>query len=140
MSRVHIMLNVENLEGARTFYQNLLGTAPTKVKPDYIQWKLDNPSLNLSMKSNPAHPYGVDHVGLEAAHEEELAMLSSRVEPTPSACCEGGETVCCYAKSDKVWSTDPTGLKWEIFFTHGDHPTYSDQPEKERATADEVHV
>jgi len=134
------MLNVESLEGSRSFYQNLLGTEPTKVKPDYIQWKLENPSLNLSMKSNPAQPYGVEHFGLEARSEEELATLRGRVEKTPTSCCDSGETVCCYAKSDKDWTTDPTGLSWELFFTYGDHPTYSATAPTEEATADEVHV
>ena len=33
-------------------------------------------------------------------------------------------TVCCYAKSDKLWTEDPQGTRWETFHTFGDATTY----------------
>jgi hypothetical protein len=32
-------------------------------------------------------------------------------------------TVCCYAKSDKIWTEDPQGTRWETFHTLGDATT-----------------
>jgi hypothetical protein len=29
-------------------------------------------------------------------------------------------TVCCYAEQDKIWVTDPSGYRWEIYFFKGD--------------------
>jgi len=31
---------------------------------------------------------------------------------------------CCYARSDKYWVTDPTGIAWETFHTLGGIPVY----------------
>ena len=32
--------------------------------------------------------------------------------------------VCCYAKSDKLWTEDPQGTRWETFHTTGEATTY----------------
>lgn len=34
------------------------------------------------------------------------------------------EQPCCYARSDKYWVTDPTGIAWETFHTLGSIPVY----------------
>ena len=31
---------------------------------------------------------------------------------------------CCYASSNKYWTTDPQGIAWETFHTLGDIPTF----------------
>jgi hypothetical protein len=33
-------------------------------------------------------------------------------------------TVCCYARSDKTWTEDPQGTRWETFHTFGEATTY----------------
>jgi hypothetical protein len=41
---------------------------------------------------------------------------------------------CCYAKSDKSWVKDPSGVSWETFFTFGAATVYGeDTIEDERA-------
>jgi hypothetical protein len=32
--------------------------------------------------------------------------------------------ICCYAHSDKLWTEDPQGTRWETFHTHGEATTY----------------
>ena len=39
---------------------------------------------------------------------------------------EEGETVCCYAKSEKSWIEDPQGIEWETFLTTGESTVYGD--------------
>jgi len=39
---------------------------------------------------------------------------------------EESEQACCYAKSDKYWVTDPTGIAWETFHTLGSIPVYGE--------------
>jgi hypothetical protein len=39
---------------------------------------------------------------------------------------EESEQPCCYAKSDKYWVTDPTGIAWETFHTLGSIPVYGE--------------
>lgn len=39
---------------------------------------------------------------------------------------EESEQPCCYARSDKYWVTDPTGIAWETFHTLGGIPVYGE--------------
>ncbi len=39
---------------------------------------------------------------------------------------EQGQTACCYAKSEKSWIDDPSGIAWETFLTTGESITYGD--------------
>ena len=41
---------------------------------------------------------------------------------------EESEQACCYAKSDKYWVTDPTGIAWETFHTLGSIPVFREEP------------
>ena len=36
------------------------------------------------------------------------------------------EQACCYARSDKYWVTDPTGIAWETFHTLARIPVYGE--------------
>ncbi|MGM0579964.1 MAG: ArsI/CadI family heavy metal resistance metalloenzyme [Bacteroidota bacterium] len=124
MKRIHIMLNVSSLAKAKKFYSALLGTTPTKEKPDYLQWKIDNPSLNLSIESNPEEAFGVNHMGIEAGSEEELQSLYQQAKNANVAMEEEGLTTCCYAKSQKSWAKDADQNEWELFTTYQDNPSY----------------
>jgi hypothetical protein len=35
-------------------------------------------------------------------------------------------TMCCYARSDKYWITDPQGIAWETFHTLDSAPVYDE--------------
>src|SRR5262245_8862292 len=39
---------------------------------------------------------------------------------------EQGQTSCCYAKSEKSWIDDPSGISWETFLTTGESIDYGD--------------
>ncbi len=36
-------------------------------------------------------------------------------------------TTCCYARSDKHWVSDPSGLRWETFHSFGEATTYGEE-------------
>ena len=36
------------------------------------------------------------------------------------------DAACCYARSDKEWAVDPSGIRWESFLTHGRITTYGE--------------
>jgi hypothetical protein len=38
-------------------------------------------------------------------------------------------TTCCYAKSDKHWVQDPSGIAWESYHTLESAPTFNDTAE-----------
>ena len=49
MNRIHVHINVADLDEARRYYGALLGAGPTVEKADYLKWKLDDPAINLSV-------------------------------------------------------------------------------------------
>ena len=56
--------------------------------------------------------------------EEELAALSKRLDAAGGTVVPEEATICCYAQSDKNWTEDPQGTRWETFHTFGDATTY----------------
>ena len=53
-----------------------------------------------------------------------LGELSGRLKAAGAQTFDEENTTCCYAQSDKSWVSDPAGLRWETFFTHGEATTY----------------
>ena len=39
---------------------------------------------------------------------------------------DGGETTCCYTRSEKHWVTDPQGIAWEHFHTLANIPVFNE--------------
>lgn len=119
MKRVHVHISVPDLPKAVAFYSTLFGAQPTKKKPDYAKWQLDDPRVNFAISARGAEP-GLRHLGIEAESPEELSEAYARAESADSAMVNEGATTCCYAKSEKGWAKDPAGVSWEIFHTTGD--------------------
>ena len=46
--------------------------------------------------------------------------------PPMRRCSSEQEQPCCYARSNKYWVTDPTGIAWETFHTLGSIPVYGE--------------
>ena len=127
MKRFHVHVNVESLEASIRFYAILFGAPPSVRKDDYAKWMLDDPRVNFAI-SERGRAAGVDHLGLQAEDEGELAAIGVRLlEADAVALAEQG-TTCCYARSDKFWAEDPQGVRWESFHTHGEATTYSSAP------------
>jgi len=124
MKRMHIHVGVERLDESIRFYSALFGVAPVKTKEDYAKWMLDDPCINFAI-STRVKP-GVDHLGLQVDDEGELGQLRERMRGADMSLFDEGETVCCYAHSDKSWVTDPAGIPWEAYQTMGDVQYFSD--------------
>lgn len=132
MKRMHIHVGVDNLEQSILFYSALFGAEPAKRKPDYAKWMLDDPRLNFAISTRAKR--GVDHLGLQVDEEQELHALRERLKDADMALFDEGETVCCYAKSDKSWVSDPSGIAWEAYQTMEDAQLFSSH-EKESEQA-----
>ncbi len=124
MKRMHIHIAVENLDTSIRFYSALFGAEPTKVKPDYAKWQLEDPRVNFAI-SNHAGAKGVDHLGLQAEDADELTGIRERLAKAELSVFDEGETQCCYAKSDKSWVKDPSGIAWEAYQTMEDIEVFS---------------
>lgn len=119
MKRMHLHVGVDNLDEAVRFYSALFGTAPSKLKPDYAKWMLEDPRLNFAI-STVGSKRGVDHLGIQVDDESELVELRERIKAADLQTMDEGETVCCYARADKSWLQDPAGIAWEAYRTMED--------------------
>lgn len=128
MKRLHVHIAVEDLQRSIDFYSTLFEAPPSVVKDDYAKWMLDDPRVNLAISARGANP-GVEHLGIQAETGDELAEVYARLKQADAPVLEEGETVCCYAQSEKSWITDPAGVPWEVFHTTGDSAVYGGGPE-----------
>lgn len=129
MKRFHIHVGVDNLEQSIRFYSALFGADPVKTKPDYAKWMLEDPRLNFAI-STRAGKKGVDHLGLQVDDAVELKALRDQLSSANLSTHDEGETVCCYAKSEKSWVEDPSGIAWEAYHTMEDAQVFSAKPEQ----------
>jgi len=127
MKRLHLHMSVPELEPAISFYTTLFGSAPTVVKPDYAKWLLDDPCVNLAISAR-GRVNGVDHVGIQVDTSQALGDLAARLKEAGETTFDQEATTCCYARSDKSWVTDPAGVRWETFLTHGEATSYGEDP------------
>lgn len=100
MKRLHIHIGVEKLDESIRFYSALFGAAPIKTKSDYAKWLVDDPRVNFAI-STRAKEKGVDHLGIQVEEDAELIELRERLNAGNMAIVDEGETVCCYARSEK---------------------------------------
>lgn len=125
MKRLHVHVSVDDLAGSIQFYSALFGSEPTVAKPDYAKWMLDDPRVNFAISSRGGRA-GVDHLGIEVETPEELKEVYGRLQRAERPVLEEGATNCCYAKSEKAWTSDPQGILWESFLTSGESTIYGD--------------
>jgi catechol 2,3-dioxygenase-like lactoylglutathione lyase family enzyme len=129
MKRFHIHVGVEKLDESIRFYSTLFGAEPVKTKTDYAKWLLEDPRVNFAI-STRAKKKGIDHLGIQVEEESELTELRERLKAGNMAVVEEGETVCCYALSEKSWIQDPTGIPWEAYRAMEDAQLFSGQPDQ----------
>lgn len=119
MRRMHVGLQVEDLDESIEFYTRLFGCEPTLRRPDYAKWMLDDPRVNFSLDTHGDGPPGSAHYGIQAETPGELADLRSHIDEADLPRSDQDDLVCGYQLQHKSWVTDPDGLKWEAFFTEG---------------------
>ena len=117
-SRVHIALAVNHLQRAREFYETLLGVTPTKVRPGYVKFEPQDPSVNLTL--NEVENRQLDqtfpsHFGIQVKSTNVVEEAISRLTAAGLETSVEQNTTCCYAVQDKVWVSDPDGNRWEVF-------------------------
>jgi catechol 2,3-dioxygenase-like lactoylglutathione lyase family enzyme len=126
MKRLHVHVSVRDLDASVRFYSNLFAATPAVLKADYAKWMLDDPLVNFAISTRGA-PAGIEHLGIQVADKGELQEVYERLKKADGPVLEEGETVCCYAKSEKSWIEDPQGVRWETFLTTGDSTVYGSE-------------
>jgi catechol 2,3-dioxygenase-like lactoylglutathione lyase family enzyme len=127
MKRLHVMLKVNDLNESIKFYSALFGTEPTTQKDDYAKWLIEDPKVNFSIAERPGEK-GIEHLGIQAESETELEEVRHNIgRASKGVTRDEGDTICCYAKSNKSWISDPQGVEWEAFYTYGESKSYTEQ-------------
>ena len=123
MKRFHVHVAVADLAQSTRFYSAMFGASPSVQKDDYAKWMLDDPRLNFAISSR-GNAAGMNHLGMQAGDGAELAGLHARLLDADSTVTAEKGGSCCYARSDKYWVTDPSGIVWESFHTLESIPTF----------------
>jgi len=136
MKRLHVHVAVDDLEKSIGFYSTLFAAQPAVAKSDYAKWMLDDPRVNFAISTRNVGAKGVDHLGIQVETDNELRELAARLKSAGETTLDQETTTCCYARSNKSWTNDPSGVRWETFFTFGEATTYgADEPTAAQAAA-----
>ncbi len=113
--RLQLALNVRDLEGAVDFYSRLFGVRPNKRKPGYANFAIAEPPLKLVLFESPDAPDRVNHLGVEVNDDAAVRKATERLVAAGLADEIEENTTCCHARQDKVWATEPEGIRWEWY-------------------------
>ena len=117
MKRIHIGLEVGDLEASVRFYSTLFGAPPTRLEPDYAKWMLEDPRVNFAIQTRGCESPGSVHLGIQVDEAAALDEYASRLERAGEQVMPEPGAQCCYYQSDKVWVRDPDAMRWETFHT-----------------------
>lgn len=130
--RAHIALACADVDRSRSFYEQLLGLEPTKVREGYVKFEVHEPPLNLTLNHAEAPvPQRVPaHFGVQVKSTAEVLERRQQMAKAGFDARTEEGVGCCFAIQDKVWFRDPDGNNWEVFVV-----TEADIPEHTRAAA-----
>lgn len=115
--KVHIALNVSDVNRSVAFYRAMFGADPVKRKPGYAKFSIDEPALNLTLnyEGEISERGALNHLGVEVENSTQVLAAKKRLAEAGLATRDEMNVDCCFALQDKVWVTDPNGYRWEIF-------------------------
>src|SRR5690349_3440423 len=116
--RMHVSVYVSDIQRSVEFYTKFFGQEPVKVKPNYAKYVLDKPSLIISFVENKDRVQAnFGHLGFQVETLEDLNIKLWETKKKNLVTKEESG-VCCYAKQDKFWVSDPDGVQWEVYYFH----------------------
>jgi len=114
--KAHLALKVRNVERSTEFYRKMLGIEPSKVRPGYAKFDVQNPPLNLTLNEVPYTDSGaLSHLGIQLATTADVFSMRRRWSEAGLTTRDEMQVNCCYAVQDKTWVQDPDGNEWEAF-------------------------
>lgn len=127
-SRLHLALNTNQFDKSIEFYKALFNTKPSKVKPGYAKFDVEDPPMNLTLnEANQVTGNQINHLGIEIKTRKGVKSQLERFKVLGLETRIEENTTCCYAIQDKVWVTDPDGNTWETFVVLEDSEFMKDQ-------------
>ena len=134
MKRLHVHVSVDNFADSIKFYSGMFASEPTVIKSDYAKWMLEDPRMNFAISQRGAG-VGINHLGIQVESASELEEMQSRLAALQPDVQLEKEAACCYAKSDKYWVNDPSGIAWETFHTLAAIPVFG-EPDKNQPASE----
>jgi catechol 2,3-dioxygenase-like lactoylglutathione lyase family enzyme len=124
-SRIQLALNVADLAAAVTFYEQLFGVAPAKVRPGYANFAVADPPLKLVLLEDPNATSPLNHLGVELATTDDVAGAAARIAASGLTHRISEQERCCHAVQDKVWVDAPDVPlgAWELYTVLADDDT-----------------
>lgn len=80
--KVHVALNVSDVNRSTEFYRAMFGIEPMKLKPGYAKFDISEPALNLSLnEASVLNGVGaLNHLGIEVASTDEVLAARERLK------------------------------------------------------------
>lgn len=115
--KVHVALNINDVERSVEFYRHMFGVEPAKWKPGYAKFDIDEPALNLTLnEGGQATSRGaLNHLGMEVTDTADVRAAKQRLREAGLEVIDEMNVNCCFTLQDKIWISDPDGHRWEIF-------------------------
>ena len=121
MSRLQLAIDVANLDEAIEFYSRMFSSEPSKVRPGYAHFTIEEPPLKLVLFEDIENGGSINHLGVEVddvkmVHEADARMTDEGLTTTGI-----DETMCCYADKTETWIDGPDDIRWEWYVKRGDN-------------------
>jgi len=114
--KAHVAINVNSVTESIEFYSKFWGIEPSKVRPGYAKFDVQNPPLNFTLNEGSLNGRGaLSHMGIQVASTEDVVAVRERWHAEGLLPRDEMQTSCCYALQDKAWVRDPDGNEWEVF-------------------------
>lgn len=117
--KTHLSFATVDLASSVNFYSILLNARPQKLRADYALFITDQPALELALNGVGSMPeLNSDHYGIFVETAEEVDRAITRLGAAGLVSSIERGATCCYANQTKLWATDPTGRRWEVYTVH----------------------
>jgi len=115
--KIHVALNVSDVDQSVKFYRAMFEVEPVKWKPGYAKFDITEPPLNLTLnyQGKVTKQGALSHLGIEVASTMDILAARERLREAGLVTVDELNVDCCFALQDKVWVHDPDGYRWEIF-------------------------
>lgn len=118
--RLQLALNVADLERAVDFYSRMFATEPSRTRPGYANFAIENPPLKLVLFEGEGEPGSINHLGVETETAEQVSQAEARLRAAGLETTGVEDTLCCYAQKTETWLQGPDATRWEWYVRTGD--------------------
>ncbi len=106
----------------------MFNAKPAKVREGYANFAIAEPPLKLVLIERAADDisefHHLNHLGVELEDSTQVDQSIERFENLGLVEKIEKDTVCCYAKQDKVWVQSPDDAPWEFYTVLADSPSF----------------